>query len=258
MTQKIDFSQYSNVVWSEFNYYNSMNQAMIHIPAGAFLKGDMFGDGTNSDAPVPTIIGRDFYMAATATTFGEFDQMSDELGMQRIPDEGWGRQDRPVVNVNWYMAMLYCQWLSEKEGLIAPYKVTYTKPSANNNSWYDLKWDVQPNPLFTDDLPSEKRGYTLPTSDQWEYAGRSKRDESDKLQFGAKVRFANSKDVADPREINFDASNVGNVSYAVNTGNPDIDFRRKTVPVGSLPPSDAGLHEMSGNVWEWCSDSPVN
>ncbi|MBK8923202.1 MAG: formylglycine-generating enzyme family protein [Saprospirales bacterium] len=85
------------------------------------------------------------------------------------------------------------------------------------------------------------RNYRLPTEAEWEYSARGG---------GKAVLFGNGKNVADPKEINFDASSSYKKAYSV-VG----EYRQKTVPVGSLnSPNALGLHDMSGNVYEWCSD----
>ena len=63
----------------------------------------------------------------------------------------------------------------------------------------------------------------LPTEAEWEYACRA----------GTPTRY-NFGD-----EISRDRVNYGG---------------KETVQVGSLPPNAWGLHEMHGNVWEWCAD----
>ena len=76
----------------------------------------------------------------------------------------------------------------------------------------------------------------LPTEAQWEYACRA----------GTDTAFSTGTTI-DRSRANFDAdvdmllAPRGEKSYG-------------TVPVKSLPPNAWGLHEMHGNVWEWCDD----
>ncbi|MBC7776356.1 MAG: SUMF1/EgtB/PvdO family nonheme iron enzyme [Phycisphaerae bacterium] len=85
------------------------------------------------------------------------------------------------------------------------------------------------------------RMYRLPTEAEWEYAARGA---------GKATLFGNGKNISAPKEINFDSREEYKKSYSAAGAYPN-----KTVPVGSLSnPNALGLHDMSGNVYEWCSD----
>src|SRR5262249_50301887 len=58
-----------------------------------------------------------------AVTFAEWDECMADGGCDgyRPGDEGWGRADRPVINVGWNDAKVYVNWLSKKTGI--PYRL---------------------------------------------------------------------------------------------------------------------------------------
>ncbi len=59
-----------------------------------------------------------FAVGRFAVTFAEWDACADDggCGGYKPSDGGWGRADRPVINVSWNYAQSYVKWLSEKTG----------------------------------------------------------------------------------------------------------------------------------------------
>ena len=79
--------------------------------------------------------------------------------------------------------------------------------------------------------------FVLPTEAQWEYACRA--GTSTPFHFG-RTRSADTQ------------ANYG--GYEPYEGGAKGKYLNTTTPVGSFPANAWGLHDMHGNVWEWCQD----
>ena len=108
---------------------------MVAISAGSFRMGDLSGEGYEAEKPAHNVALPPFKMGRHEVTFAQWDACVADggCGGYRPDDEGWGRGNRPVVNVSWDDAQLFIQWLNGKTG----------------------------------------GGYRLPAESEWEYAARA-------------------------------------------------------------------------------------
>jgi formylglycine-generating enzyme required for sulfatase activity len=104
---------------------------LVVVPAGSFQMGSRY----DHEAPVHRVtIARPLAIGRREVTFAEWDKCVAAAGCEyRGDDHGWGRGDRPIMNVSWLDAKDYATWLSRKTG----------------------------------------QTYRLPTEAEWEYAARA-------------------------------------------------------------------------------------
>lgn len=106
---------------------------MVWIPAGNFQMGDIQGTGSDDENPVHEVSVKRFAIGRYQITFAEYDQFAEATDKEKPYDEGWERDNRPVINVSWKDVVAYTEWLSEQTG----------------------------------------QSYRLPTEAEWEYAARA-------------------------------------------------------------------------------------
>ena len=168
---------------------------------------------------------RPFYVSVHEITNQQFTAFRNSHDSGSYKSHDLSMDDLPVVNVRWEDAAMYCNWLSEKDGL----NKVYREESGTL---------VAKNPIPT--------GYRLLTESEWEWVARIQSSNS-----MYRYEWGNS---FPPTQV---SGNYADQSAAelLDPVFPDYnDGFIAAAPVGSFKANFFGIYDMGGNVAEWCHD----
>ena len=213
---------------------------MVLLEGGSFLMGTEYKNGFPSDGegPVREVELNPFWIEPYAVTNKRFSQFIEATGYKTESETfGWSfvfhlflpknfPPTRAVPGSEWWRQVFGADW-RHPEGPQSNIEGREDHPVVHI-SWNDAvryaNW----------------AGKRLPTEAEWEYAARGGLKQK-KYPWGDSL-LRNGKHQINIWQGKFPDKNTGKDGFL------------GTCPVDQFRPNNYGLYNMSGNVWEWCSD----
>ena len=193
---------------------------MVLVEGGTFEMGSDIGE--SDEKPVRSISIKDFYIGKYEVTQSQWVAIMDNIPSKYYQNKN---DSLPVMWVNWYDAIEFCNKMSVIEKLEECYSVDKNKKDPDNYHQFDsLKYTIICN--------FEANGYRLPTEAEWEYAAKGGLQSNNYTYSGS-----NNIDEVGWYRKNSKGSDYGTTHY-----------------IGEKKPNELGIYDMSSNLSEWCWD----
>jgi formylglycine-generating enzyme required for sulfatase activity len=221
-------------------------EGMVWVPGGEFWMGSDSGqDG--DEKPVHKVYVDGFWMDRTEVTNAQFAKFVEAAKYVTVAERKPEAKDFPDA---------------APEDLV-PFSAVFVNspapvPLDNPLRWWkrvpgaNWRHPAGPDSSISKDYPAvhiawedaaayaKWAGKRLPTEAEWEFAARGGLD---------RQRFAWGNELTPGGKW---MANIWQGHFPDH--NSAEDGFRGVAPVASFPPNGYGLHDMSGNVWEWCAD----
>lgn len=222
------FSQ--NIFADNSATYTEPNTGMklMLIKGGCYQMGDVFGIGESDEKPPHNVCVNNFYLGMYEVTVGQYKEFVRETGYITDMERVKGRVSAEFSEDSAKQEKIN-DWVNP--GFPQNDKHPVVLVSWNDAMVY-IKWLTKKSGI----------GFRLPTEAEWEYAARSG-GKMHKYSWGMGRPSGNVADKTANKEF---------PGWSVWMGYDDgYAF---TAPAGAFKANSLGIHDMSGNVWEWVQD----
>ena len=202
-------------------------QTLQLIEPGSFVMGASRREqGRRSNDNLRRVeLTRAFYLGREEVTNAQYRRFRPEHVSGGVQGYNLNGDRQPVIGISWTDAAEYLNWLSAKESL----PLAYERDG-------DTMVPIRP----------PNTGYRLPSEAEWAYAARF-RSQVPALRYP----WGN---VFPPTAVAGNYADTSAAGILANTLSEYTDGFAVTAPVGKFSPNALGLHDLGGNVAEWCQD----